>query len=137
MYEALSKITTDYKIPDEIRGKFEAEMRKVDVSELGPIAKGIARQDLAKAKAEGDKLGQELADINLQVKKANTQVLANRIALREAQEKGVTGDKLKLLEQRLENSEDAHTILYQKRSRIEDRIGKNADTQAYYRAQSE
>lgn len=137
MYEALSKITTDYKIPEEIRGKFEAEMRKIDVSELGPIEKGIARQDLAKAKAEGDKLGRELADINLQVKKANTKVLADRIALREAQEKGVTGDKLKLLEQRLENSEDAHDILYQKRSRIEASIGKNADTQAYYRAQSE
>lgn len=137
MYEALSKITTDYKIPEEIRGKFEAEMRKIDVSELGPIEKGIARQDLAKAKAEGDKLGRELADINLQVKKANTKVLADRIALREAQEKGVTGDKLKLLEQRLENSEDAHDILYHKRSRIEASIGKNTDTQAYYRAQSE
>jgi len=137
MYEALSKITTDYKIPEEIRGKFEAEMRKVDVSELGPIAKGIARQDLAKAKAEGEKLGQELGDINLQVKKANTQVLANKIALRKAQEKGVKGDELRLLEQRLENSEDAHAILYQKRSRIEDRIGKNINTQAYYRAQSE
>lgn len=137
MYEALSKITTDYKIPEEIRGKFEAEMRKIDVSELGPIEKGIARQDLAKAKAEGDKLGRELADINLQVKKANTKVLADRIALREAREKGVTGDKLKLLEQRLENSEDAHDILYQKRSRIEASIGKNADTQTYYRSQSE
>lgn len=137
MYEALSKITTDYKIPEEIRGKFEAEMRKIDVSELSPIEKGIARQDLAKAKIEGEKLTQELERINLQVKKANTQVLANRIALDKAQKKGITGDELELLEQRLENSEDAYDILYKDRLRIESRIGKNADTQANYRKLSE
>lgn len=137
MYEALSKITTDYKIPEEIRGKFEAEMRKIDVSELGPIEKGIARQDLAKARIEGKNLSRELEKINLQVKKANTQVLANRIALDKAQKKGVTGDELELLEQRLENSEDAYDMLYKDRLRIEDRIGKNADTQANYRKLSE
>lgn len=137
MYEALSKITTDYKIPEEIRGKFEAEMRKIDVSELGPIEKGIARQDLAKARTEGENLSRELEKINLQVKKANTQVLANRIALDKAQKKGITGDELELLEQRLENSEDAYDMLYKDRLRIEDRIGKNADTQANYRKLSE
>lgn len=137
MYEALSKITTDYKIPEEIRGKFEAEMRKIDVSELGPIEKGIARQDLAKAKTEGENLNRELERLNLQVNKANTQVLANRLALKKAQAKGVTGDELELLEQRLENSEDAYDILYKDRLRIESRIGKNADTQANYRKLSE
>lgn len=137
MYEALSKITTDYKIPEEIRGKFEAEMHKIDVSELSPIEKGIARQDLAKAKIEGENLNRELERINLQVKKANTQVLANRIALDKAQKKGVNGDELELLEQRLENSEDAYDILYKDRLRIESRIGKNADTQAHYRKLSE
>lgn len=137
MYEALSKITTDYKIPEEIRGKFEAEMLKIDKSELSPIEKGIARQDLAKAKIEGENLSRELERINLQVNKANTQVLANRLALKKAQAKGVTGDELELLEQRLENSEDAHAILYKDRLRIEDRIGKNADTQANYRKLSE
>ena len=137
MYEALSKITTDYKIPEEIRGKFEAEMLKIDKSELSPIEKGIARQDLAKAKAEGENLSRELERINLRVKKANTQVLANRIALDKAQKKGITGDELELLEQRLENSEDAYDMLYKDRLRIEDRIGKNADTQANYRKLSE
>lgn len=137
MYEALSKITTDYKIPEEIRGKFEAEMRKIDKSELGPIEKGIARQDLAKAKTEGENLSRELERINLQVNKANTQVLANRLALKKAQSKGVNGDELELLEQRLENSEDAYDILYKDRLRIESRIGKNADTQAHYRKLSE
>lgn len=137
MYEALSKITTDYKIPEEIRGKFEAEMRKIDVSELGPIEKGIARQDLAKARTEGENLSRELEKINLQVNKANTQVLANRLALKKAQSKGVNGDELELLEQRLENSEDAYDILYKDRLRIESRIGKNADTQAHYRKLSE
>lgn len=137
MYEALSKITTDYKIPEEIRGKFEAEMRKIDVSELGPIEKGIARQDLAKAKTEGENLSRELEKINLQVNKANTQVLANRLALKKAQSKGVNGDELELLEQRLENSEDAYDILYKDSLRIESRIGKNADTQAHYRKLSE
>lgn len=137
MYEALSKITTDYKIPEEIRTKFEAEMFKIDKSELSPIEKGIARQDLAKAKAEGENLSRELERINLQVNKANTQVLANRLALKKAQAKGVTGDELELLEQRLENSEDAHAILYKDRLRIESRIGKNADTQANYRKLSE
>ena len=137
MYEALSKITTDYKIPEEIRGKFEAEMLKIDKSELSPIEKGIARQDLAKAKIEGENLSRELERINLQVNKANTQVLANRLALKKAQAKGVTGDELELLEQRLENSEDAHAILYKDRLRIESRIGKNADTQANYRKLSE
>ena len=137
MYEALSKITTDYKIPEEIRGKFEAEMRKIDVSELGPIEKGIARQDLAKARTEGENLSRELERINLQVNKANTQVLANRLALKKAQSKGVNGDELELLEQRLENSEDAYDILYKDRLRIESRIDKNADTQANYRKLSE
>lgn len=137
MYEALSKITTDYKIPEEIRGKFEAEMRKIDVSELSPIEKGIARQDLAKAKTEGENLSRELERINLQVNKANTQVLANRLALKKAQSKGVNEDELELLEQRLENSEDAYAILYKDRLRIESRIGKNADTQAHYRKLSE
>ena len=137
MYEALSKITTDYKIPEEIRGKFEAEMHKIDKSELSPIEKGIARQDLAKAKIEGENLSRELEKLNLQVKKANTQVLANRIALDKAQKKGITGDELELLEQRLENSEDAYDMLYKDRLRIEDRIGKNADTQANYRKLSE
>ena len=137
MYEALSKITTDYKIPEEIRGKFEAEMLKIDKSELSPIEKGIARQDLAKAKIEGEKLNQELERINLRVNKANTQVLANRIALDKAQKKGITGDELELLEQRLENSEDTHALLYKDRLRIESRIGKNADTQANYRKLSE
>lgn len=137
MYEALSKITTDYKIPEEIRGKFEAEMLKIDKSELSPIDKGIARQDLAKAKTEGENLSRELERINLQVNKANTQVLANRLALKKAQAKGVTGDELELLEQRLENSEDAYDMLYKDRLRIEDRIGKNADTQANYRKLSE
>lgn len=136
MYEALSKITTDYKIPEEIRGKFEAEMLKIDKSELSPIEKGIARQDLAKAKAEGENLSRELEKLNLQVNKANTQVLANRIALDKAQ-KGITGDELELLEQRLKNSEDAYDMLYKDRLRIEDRIGKNADTQANYRKLSE
>ena len=137
MYEALSKITTDYKIPEEIRGKFEAEMLKIDKSELSPIEKGIARQDLAKARTEGENLSRELEKINLQVNKANTQVLANRLALKKAQSKGVIGDELELLEQRLENSEDAYDILYKDRLRIEDRIGKNADTQANYRKLSE
>lgn len=137
MYEALSKITTDYKIPEEIRGKFEAEMLKIDKSELSPIEKGIARQDLAKAKVEGENLSRELEKLNLQVKKANTQVLANRIALDKAQKKGITGDELELLEQRLENSEDAYDMLYKDRLRIESRIGKNADTQANYRKLSE
>lgn len=137
MYEALSKITTDYKIPEEIRGKFEAEMLKIDKSELSPIEKGIARQDLAKAKIEGENLSRELEKLNLQVNKANTQVLANRIALDKAQKKGITGDELELLEQRLENSEDAYDMLYKDRLRIEDRIGKNADTQANYRKLSE
>lgn len=137
MYEALSKITTDYKIPEEIRGKFEAEMLKIDKSELSPIEKGIARQDLAKARTEGENLSRELEKINLQVNKANTQVLANRLALKKAQSKGVNGDELELLEQRLENSEDAYDILYKDRLRIESRIGKNADTQAHYRKLSE
>lgn len=137
MYEALSKITTDYKIPEEIRGKFEAEMRKIDKSELSPIEKGIARQDLAKAKIEGENLSRELERINLQVNKAKTQVLSNKIALDNAKEKSITGDKLELLKQRLENSEDAYNMLYKDRLRIESRIGKNADTQANYRKLSE
>ena len=137
MYEALSKITTDYKIPEEIRGKFEAEMLKIDKSELSTIEKGIARQDLAKAKAEGENLSRELERINLRVNKAKTQVLSDKIALDNAKVKKVTGKKLELLEQRLENSEDAYDILYKDRLRIEDRIGKNADTQANYRKLSE
>lgn len=137
MYEALSKITTDYKIPEEIRGKFEAEMRKIDKSELSPIEKGIARQDLAKAKAEGENLSRELERINLRVNKAKTQVLSDKIALDNAKEKGVTGKRLELLEQKLENSEDTHALLYKDRLRIESRISKNADTQANYRKLSE
>lgn len=137
MYEALSKITTDYKIPEEIRGKFEAEMRKIDVSELSPIEKGIARQDLAKAKAEGENLSRELERINLRVNKAKTQVLSDKIALDNAKVKKVTDDRLELLKQRLENSEDAYNMLYKDRLRIESRIGKNADTQANYRKLSE
>ena len=137
MYEALSKITTDYKIPEEIRTKFEAEMHKIDKSELGPIEKGIARQDLAKAKIEGEKLTQELDRINLRVNKAKTQVLSDKIALDNAKDKGVTGKKLELLEQKLQNSEDTHALLYKDRLRIESRIGKNADTQANYRKLSE
>lgn len=137
MYEALSKITTDYKIPEEIRTKFEAEMFKIDKSELSPIEKGIARQDLAKAKTEGENLSRELERINLQVNKAKTQVLSNKIALDDAKEKRITGDKLELLKQRLENSEDAYNMLYKDRLRIESRIGKNADTQANYRKLSE
>ena len=137
MYEALSKITTDYKIPEEIRGKFEAEMLKIDKSELSPIEKGIARQDLAKAKIEGEKLTQELERINLRVNKAKTQVLSDKIALDNAKDKGVTGKKLELLEQKLQNSEDTHALLYKDRLRIESRIGKNADTQANYRKLSE
>lgn len=137
MYEALSKITTDYKIPEEIRGKFEAEMRKIDVSELSPIEKGIARQDLAKAKTEGENLSRELERINIRVNKAKTQVLSDKIALDNAKVKKVTDDRLELLKQRLENSEDAYNMLYKDRLRIEDRIGKNADTQANYRKLSE
>lgn len=137
MYEALSKITTDYKIPEEIRGKFEAEMLKIDKSELSPIEKGIARQDLAKAKIEGENLSRELERINLRVNKAKTQVLSDKIALDNAKVKKVTDDRLELLEQRLENSKDAYDILYKDRLRIEDRIGKNADTQANYRKLSE
>jgi hypothetical protein len=137
MYEALSKITTDYKIPEEIRGKFEAEMLKIDKSELSPIEKGIARQDLAKAKAEGENLSRELERINLRVNKAKTQVLSDKIALDNAKDKGVTGKKLELLEQKLQNSEDTHALLYKDRLRIESRIGKNADTQANYRKLSE
>ena len=137
MYEALSKITTDYKIPEEIRGKFEAEMRKIDKSELSPIEKGIARQDLAKAKIEGENLSRELERINLRVNKAKTQVLSDKIALDNAKVKKVTDDRLELLKQRLENSEDAYDMLYKDRLRIEDRIGKNADTQANYRKLSE
>lgn len=137
MYEALSKITTDYKIPEEIRGKFEAEMLKIDKSELSPIDKGIARQDLAKAKAEGENLSRELERINLRVNKAKTRVLSDKIALDSAKEKGVTGPRLELLEQKLENSEDTYDILYKDRLRINDRIGKNADTQANYRKLSE
>ena len=137
MYEALSKITTDYKIPEEIRGKFEAEMRKIDVSELSPIEKGIARQDLAKAKIEGENLSRELERINLRVNKAKTQVLSDKIALDNAKDKGVTGPRLELLKQKLQNSEDAHAILYKDRLRIESSIGKNADTQANYRKLSE
>lgn len=137
MYEALSKITTDYKIPEEIRGKFEAEMLKIDKSELSPIEKGIARQDLAKAKAEGENLSRELERINLRVNKAKTQVLSDKIALDSAKEKGVTGKKLELLEQKLQNSEGTHALLYKDRLRIESRIGKNADTQANYRKLSE
>lgn len=137
MYEALSKITTDYKIPEEIRGKFEAEMLKIDKSELSPIEKGIARQDLAKAKIEGEKLNQELERINLRVNKAKTQVLSDKIALDDAKDKGVTGPRLELLKQKLQNSEDAHALLYKDSLRIESRIGKNADTQANYRKLSE
>lgn len=137
MYEALSKITTDYKIPEEIRGKFEAEMLKIDKSELSPIEKGIARQDLAKAKIEGENLSRELERINLRVNKAKTQVLSDKIALDNAKVKKVTDDRLELLKQRLENSEDAYNMLYKDRLRIEDRIGKNADTQANYRKLSE
>lgn len=137
MYEALSKITTDYKIPEEIRGKFEAEMLKIDKSELSPIEKGIARQDLAKAKAEGENLSRELERINLRVNKAKTQVLSDKIALDNAKVKKVTDDRLELLKQRLENSDDAYNMLYKDRLRIEDRIGKNADTQANYRKLSE
>ena len=137
MYEALSKITTDYKIPEEIRGKFEAEMLKIDKSELSPIEKGIARQDLAKAKIEGEKLTQELERINLRVNKAKTQVLSDKIALDDAKDKGVTGPRLELLKQKLQNSEDAHALLYKDSLRIESRIGKNADTQANYRKLSE
>ena len=137
MYEALSKITTDYKIPEEIRGKFEAEMLKIDKSELSPIEKGIARQDLAKAKIEGENLSRELERINLRVNKAKTQVLSDKIALDNAKVKKVTDDRLELLKQRLENSEDAYNMLYKDRLRIESRIGKNADTQANYRKLSE
>ena len=137
MYEALSKITTDYKIPEEIRGKFEAEMHKIDKSELGPIEKGIARQGLAKAKAEGENLSMELERIKLQVNKANTEVLSKELALERAQQRNITGKALELLEQKLENSKDAHAILYKDLLRIEDRIGKNADTQANYRKLSE
>lgn len=137
MYEALSKITTDYKIPEEIRGKFEAEMLKIDKSELSPIEKGIARQDLAKAKIEGENLSRELERINLRVNKAKTQVLSDKIALDNAKVKKVTDDRLELLKQRLENSEDAYDILYKDRLRIESRISKNADTQANYRKLSE
>lgn len=137
MYEALSKITTDYKIPEEIRTKFEAEMHKIDKSELGPIEKGIARQGLAKAKAEGENLSKELERIKLQVNKANTEVLSKELALERAQQRNITGKALKLLEQKLENSKDAHAILYKDLLRIEDRIGKNADTQANYRKLSE
>jgi len=137
MYEALSKITTDYKIPEEIRGKFEAEMLKIDKSELSPIEKGIARQDLAKAKIEGENLSRELERINLRVNKAKTQVLSDKIALDDAKGKGVAPDKLELLKQKLQNSEDTHALLYKDRLRIEDRIGKNADTQANYRKLSE
>lgn len=137
MYEALSKITTDYKIPEEIRGKFEAEMHKIDKSELGPIEKGIARQGLAKAKAEGENLSRELERIKLQVNKANTEVLSKELALERAQQRNITGKALELLEQKLENSKDAHAILYKDLLRIEDRIGKNADTQANYRKLSE
>lgn len=137
MYEALSKITTDYKIPEEIRGKFEAEILKIDKSELSPIEKGIARQDLAKAKIEGENLSRELERINLRVNKAKTQVLSDKIALDNAKDKGVTGKKLELLEQKLQNSEDTHALLYKDRLRIESRIGKNADTQANYRKLSE
>ena len=137
MYEALSKITTDYKIPEEIRGKFEAEMLKIDKSELSPIEKGIARQDLAKAKAEGENLSRELERINLRVNKAKTKVLSDKIALDSAKEKSVTGPRLELLKQKLKNSEDAYDILYKDRLRINDRIGKNADTQANYRKLSE
>jgi len=137
MYEALSKITTDYKIPEEIRGKFEAEMLKIDKSELSPIEKGIARQDLAKAKIEGENLSRELEKINLRVNKAKTQVLSDKIALDNAKVKNVTDDRLELLKQRLKNSEDAYNMLYKDRLRIESRIGKNADTQANYRKLSE
>ena len=137
MYEALSKITTDYKIPEEIRTKFEAEMHKIDKSELGPIDKGIARQGLAKAKAEGENLSRELERIKLQVNKANTEVLSKELALERAQQRNITGKALELLEQKLENSKDAHAILYKDLLRIEDRIGKNADTQANYRKLSE
>lgn len=137
MYEALSKITTDYKIPEEIRGKFEAEMLKIDKSELSPIEKGIARQDLAKAKSEGENLSRELERINLRVNKAKTQVLSDKIALDDAKDKGVTGPRLELLKQKLQNSEDAHAILYKDSLRIESSIGKNADTQAHYRKLSE
>lgn len=137
MYEALSKITTDYKIPEEIRTKFEAEMHKIDKSELGPIEKGIARQGLAKAKAEGENLSRELERIKLQVNKANTEVLSKELALERAQQRNITGKALELLEQKLENSKDAHAILYKDLLRIEDRIGKNADTQANYRKLSE
>ena len=137
MYEALSKITTDYKIPEEIRGKFEAEMLKIDKSELSPIEKGIARQDLAKAKIEGENLSRELEKINLRVNKAKTQVLSDKIALDAAKVKKVTDDRLELLKQRLKNSEDAYNMLYKDRLRIESRIGKNADTQANYRKLSE
>ena len=137
MYEALSKITTDYKIPEEIRTKFEAEILKIDKSELSPIEKGIARQDLAKAKAEGENLSRELERINLRVNKAKTQVLSDKIALDSAKDKGITGKKLELLEQKLQNSEDTHALLYKDRLRIKDRIGKNADTQANYRKLSE
>ena len=144
MYEALSKITTDYKIPDEIRGKFEAEMRKIDKSELSPIEKGIARRDLAKAKTEGENLSIELERINLRVNKAKTQVLSDKIALDNAKVKKVTDDRsellkqrLELLKQRLKNSEDAYNMLCKDRLRIESRIGKNADTQANYRKLSE
>ena len=137
MYEALSKITTDYKIPEEIRGKFEAEMLKIDKSELSPIEKGIARQDLAKAKAEGENLSRELERIKLQVNKANTEVLSKELALERAQQRNITGKALELLEQKLENSKDAHAILYKDLLRIESRIGKNADTQANYRKLSE
>ena len=137
MYEALSKITTDYKIPEEIRGKFEAEMHKIDKSELSPIEKGIARQALAKAKIEGENLSRELERINLRVNKAKTQVLSDKIALDDAKVKKVTDDRLELLKQKLQNSEDTHALLYKDRLRIEDRIGKNADTQANYRKLSE
>jgi hypothetical protein len=137
MYEALSKITTDYKIPEEIRTKFEAEMHKIDKSELGPIEKGIARQGLAKAKAEGENLSRELERIKLQVNKANTEVLSKELALERAQQRNITGKALELLEQKLENSKDAHAILYKDLLRIEDRIGKNVDTQANYRKLSE
>ena len=137
MYEALSKITTDYKIPEEIRTKFEAEMLKIDKSELSPIEKGIARQDLAKAKAEGENLSRELERIKLQVNKANTEVLSKELALERAQQRNITGKALELLKQKLENSKDAHAILYKDLLRIEDRIGKNADTQANYRKLSE
>lgn len=137
MYEALSKITTDYKIPEEIRGKFEAEICKIDVPELGPIEKGIARQGLAKAEVEGKNLSRELERIKLQVNKANTEVLSKELALERAQQRNITGKALELLEQKLENSKDAHAILYKDLLRIEDRIGKNADTQANYRKLSE